>query len=115
MINEIFVRKIDISDALVSLYPDTVWRVINDPLDYNNLIWEDENVEKPSEDILRTEIKRLQAIQNSQLYQYKRQPEYPNLADQLDMLWHAIDQNKLDKTSDFYQFLKAVKDKYPKG
>ena len=44
-----------------------------------------------------------------------RSIEYPKLADQLDMLWHAIEENKLDTTSDFYQSLKAVKDKYPKG
>ena len=39
---------------------------------------------------------------------------YPKIADQLDMLWHAIDSGTLDKTSDFYIVLKAVKDKYPK-
>jgi hypothetical protein len=31
------------------------------------------------------------------------------------VLWHAIDTGTLDKTSDFYTKLKAVKDKYPKG
>ena len=40
--------------------------------------------------------------------------KYPSIGDQLDMLWHAIDTNTLDKTSDFYNNLKAVKDKYTK-
>jgi hypothetical protein len=44
-----------------------------------------------------------------------RAKEYPRLQEQMDMLWHAIDENKLDKTSDFYLRLKAVKDKYPKN
>ena len=30
------------------------------------------------------------------------------------MLWHAIDEGKLDKTCDFYLKLKSVKDVYPK-
>ena len=48
-------------------------------------------------------------------YQRDRQPEYPEIGDQLDMLFHAIDAGALDKKSDFYTTLKAVKDKYPKG
>jgi len=41
-------------------------------------------------------------------YQYKRTSEYPNIADQLDDIYH----NGIDgwKTT-----IKAVKDKYPKG
>ena len=47
-------------------------------------------------------------------YQHKRKPEYPILEEQLDLLWHAIDAGKLDKTSDFYKKLKAVKENNPK-
>ena len=47
-------------------------------------------------------------------YEKLRAREYPEIKEQLDMIWHAIDENKLDKTSDFYNVLKAVKDKYPK-
>jgi len=39
---------------------------------------------------------------------------YPSIQEQLDMLYHAIDSNTLDKTSDFYTTLKAVKDAFPK-
>ena len=52
---------------------------------------------------------------DSLTYGEKRQQAYPFISDQLDMLWHAIDTGTLDKTSDFYTKLKAVKDKYPKG
>jgi hypothetical protein len=48
-------------------------------------------------------------------YDVKRRREYPKMGEQLDMLWHAIDLDTLDKTSDFYNNLKAVKEKYPKG
>jgi hypothetical protein len=39
---------------------------------------------------------------------------YPEVGEQLDQLWHAIDVGKLDKTSDFYINLKKVKDENPK-
>jgi hypothetical protein len=45
---------------------------------------------------------------------YKLKRRYPSLGDQLDMLWHAIDTNSLNKTSDFYTAIKAVKDAHPK-
>ena len=61
------------------------------------------------------EVKRLQADYDSKQYQRDRQVEYPDLPEQLDMLFHAIDAGALDKTSAFYTTLKAVKDKYPKG
>ena len=47
-------------------------------------------------------------------YVYTRQLKYPTIGDQLDMLWHAIDNGTLNKTSDFYTAIKAVKDAHPK-
>lgn len=44
-----------------------------------------------------------------------RLKEFPHFAEQLDALWHDIDNETLDKTGAFYALLKAVKDKYPKG
>jgi 4-hydroxyphenylpyruvate dioxygenase-like putative hemolysin len=46
--------------------------------------------------------------------EYKSQRQYPSIGDQLDMLWHAIDNGTLNKTSDFYTAIKAVKDAHPK-
>ena len=58
------------------------------------------------------------ATKSSVNYAEKREIAYPKLAEQLDLLYHAIDAGKFGdtaKTSDFYVKLKAVKDKYPKG
>jgi hypothetical protein len=52
--------------------------------------------------------------QDPDQYKFDRASAYPQLTDQLDMLWHAIDSGTLDKTSDFYTTLKQVKDTYPK-
>ena len=69
----------------------------------------------PTEAEIDAEIVRLQAEYDANQFQRDRQPDYPNLAEQFDLLWHAIDADTLDKTSDFYTTLKAVKDAHPKG
>ena len=43
-----------------------------------------------------------------------RVKEYSSVLDQLDQLWHDIDEGKLDKTGSFYTTIKTIKDKYPK-
>ena len=64
---------------------------------------------------IQTEIQRLQTEYSNTSYQRTRATQYPKIVDQLDMLWHAIDSGSLDKDSDFYKSLKAVKDANPKG
>ena len=52
---------------------------------------------------------------NNKVYRLDREIEYPQLAEQLDALFHDIDDGKLDKTGSFYTLLKEVKDTYPKA
>ena len=52
---------------------------------------------------------------NGKTYQFDREVEYPLLGEQLDALFHDIDEGKLDKTGAFYALLKEVKDTYPKA
>jgi len=40
--------------------------------------------------------------------------QYPELKEQLDKLYHDINNGTLDNTGDFYTAIKTVKDKYPK-
>ena len=47
-------------------------------------------------------------------YVPERVAAYKPIKDQLDMLWHDIDDGKLDKTGSWYTAIKAVKDKYTK-
>ena len=70
---------------------------------------------QPSQEEVDAKLKELQDDYDSKKYQRDRADTYPAIGDQLDMLFHAIDAGKVDKTSDFYKSLKAVKDKYPKG
>ena len=39
----------------------------------------------------------------------------PSIGDRLDMLWHSMDTGEIDKSIEFYEALKKVKEKYPKS
>ena len=76
---------------------------------------QDGNVIEIDEALVAEQFTKLQAEYDAQEYARTRAKKYPNLAEQFDLLWHAIDADTLDKTSDFYTTLKAVKDAHPKG
>ena len=48
-------------------------------------------------------------------YRVRRSNEYPMIGEQLDKLFHDIDEGKLDKTGEFYKAIKDVKDTFPKS
>ncbi len=47
-------------------------------------------------------------------YYEKRSYGYPSIGEQLDLLFHDIENGTLDQTGDFYNYLKRVKDMHPK-
>tara|TARA_B100000427_G_scaffold227598_1_gene191037 strand:- start:2068 stop:2523 length:456 start_codon:yes stop_codon:yes gene_type:complete len=61
--------------------------------------------------------KELLAAYDAKYYQLERQYKYGavGIGEQLDKLYHDIDEGKLDKTGEFYTALKAVKDAHPKS
>ena len=72
----------------------------------------------PTEAQIDAELARMQAEHDSLAYARKRKEEYPELAEQLDLLWHAIDTGTLDDRdhrNKFYSMLKKVKTDNPKG
>jgi hypothetical protein len=42
-----------------------------------------------------------------------RRAVYPSIEDQLDMLWHAMDDDASKRLEPFYSAIKAVKDQFP--
>ena len=60
---------------------------------------------------------KMNEMSNKSNYAQQRKNAYPKIGDQLDMLWHSIDQNPKLKSEyfDFYETIKAVKVKYPKN
>jgi hypothetical protein len=103
---------LDITKALASLRPGAQWSMQGN--EYENIIWHDNTQTKPSKEEVLVEAQKLLDDYVSKQYQRARAEEYPSIANQLDMLWHAINTESLDKTSDFYLTLKAVKDNNPK-
>lgn len=48
-------------------------------------------------------------------YDLARRGSYPPIEEQLDMLWHAMDQGSIPKAEPFYSTLQAVKQQSPKS
>ena len=100
---------IDFTKALISLRPNAEWSAVD-----NEVTWLDTTQTQPTDAEIQAEITRLQTIYDNN--QYQRDRNYAPTGDQLDMLWHTIDEGgTLDKTSEFYTANKAVKDANPKG
>lgn len=69
----------------------------------------------PSIEEIRTKALELkQEIENT-VYQRDRVKAYPSINDQLDMLWHMMDDGIIPgKDSDWYNSIKDIKDQFPK-
>ena len=73
---------------------------------------------QPSEADIEAKVAEYAAEWDSQEYARNRAEQYPDLAEQLDLLWHAIDTDTLndkDYRNKFYTRLKKVKEDNPKG
>jgi hypothetical protein len=96
---------IDKTQAIQSLRPNAEFVLRGDELE-----WLDTNQTKPTDAEIDAEVTRLQAEYDAKAYQRSRQPEYPDIGDQLDDLFKAG-----AFSDDMTAKIKAVKDKYPKG
>ena len=78
--------------------------------------WSYDIAQPTAEQIASYETAALQLQKDYDAKQYQRDRVYPSIGDQLDMLWHSIDQNPALKSQyfDFYEAIKAVKVKNPK-
>ena len=74
---------------------------------YSDVEWVDTVQTKPSIVEVHTEIDRLQAEWEANLYQRQRAAEYPPIADQLDAIFHG-------GLEAWRTQIQAVKDQFPK-
>ena len=98
-------------DILTAKFSHLTW-TITDPNDYSSIVWGDNVVDKEHLDLLIADDNTAQ----QSIVSDSRKDSYPDIGDQLDMLWHAIDTNDTLKTqfADFYNAIKSVKDANPK-
>ena len=63
---------------------------------------------------VNTKKSALQTIYNNEAYKRNRAEAYPEIKEQLDKLWHDIDNGTLTKSGDFYTAINTVKTNNPK-
>ena len=123
-------RPDHIEDAIVTFH-DGSWFYWSDNQNktYENLrlhekVWNSDGTalidnpvtELPTEAAINAKLAEVQTDYDNkfQTHLIDRVKEYSSVLDQLDQLWHDIDEGKLDKTGSFYTTIKTIKDKYPK-
>ena len=100
-----------IVDALINIRPGAQWTLDGDS--YEGLNWLDENQTKPTKKELEDEINRLSLQYKNDEYQRQRLSDYPQIKDQLDMLYHDIKNGNLEN-GEWIKNIELVKAKYPK-
>jgi hypothetical protein len=102
----------NINKAIKKINPNAEFSIGDNSLD--DITWHNGTTPIPKADI---EAKMVEVQAEYDANQYQRDRVYPSIGDQLDMLWHSIDQNPALKSQyfDFYEAIKAVKVKNPKN
>lgn len=96
----------DITKAILSLRPGSVWSL--DGESYDGLWWSNENeLSPPTKEEIQAEGERLQAEYEYNQYQRDRAVAYPSIQDQLDTLYHQ-------GYDGWKSVIDEVKNKYPK-
>ena len=103
-----------IIEAILKIDPNAQVSVNAD--DINQITWENGTTPIPKADI-EAKMNEMANEPEQSNYAQQRRNAYPEIGDQLDMLWHSIDQDPQLKSKyfDFYEAIKAVKVKYPKN
>tara|TARA_A200000159_G_C7227887_1_gene298945 strand:- start:50 stop:340 length:291 start_codon:yes stop_codon:yes gene_type:complete len=94
----------DKTQAILSLQPNAKFTMVGDEI----TSWESDDITQPTEEEINAKIAELNILDT-------RKIAYGNITDQLDKLWHDINDGKLDKTGTWFLAIKTVKDDNPKG
>ena len=100
-----------VDKAILEINPNAKFSIDAD--DTSIITWL-EGTSPISENDIISKINELRADYNSKEYQRIRQFKYDRIENQLDQLWHDINDDKLNKSGSWFISIKAVKDKYPK-
>jgi len=105
-----------IVEAIKKINPNAQFVIRGNDLDTCKIEWHNGTTPISKADI-EAKMVEVQAEYDANQYQRDRAIAYPSIGDQLDMLWHSIDQNPKLKSEyfEFYETIKAVKVKHPKN
>lgn len=104
-----------IEDVLVNLHSGQ-WFGWSDSKNkiYANLIIHDDSKDKPTEKELTDALAKQQSDFDANAHGRKRAISYPEIKEQLDLLYHDMVAGKGDKTGEWFKAIKKVKDDTPK-
>ena len=100
--------EITLADALLSLRPGAQWELRGS--EYEDIVWVDVQLDKPTAEEVTAELIRLRAVQRATEYRRKRALEYPPMADYLD----AVVKGDTTQMQQYVVACLAVKAKFPK-
>ena len=80
-----------------------------------NRWWDPNGLKPPSKEEIDKEFAYQERLAKYYQYAYDRCRHYPDGFEQLDMLWHAINQGVELKDSEWFKTIKEVKEKFPKS
>jgi hypothetical protein len=95
-------------DAVIKLAKDKYLVVEKD----GKVKWKDGATGLPTDEEIKTEKERL--VEEYKKNKYQRDRQYPQLGEQLDLLFHDMTSGKFDKTGDWYKAIAKVKSDNPK-
>jgi hypothetical protein len=103
-----------IIEAILKINPNAEVSVGGDSLE--DITWHNGTTPISKADIEAKMVEMANEPEQSN-YAQARKDAYPEIGDQLDMLWHSIDQDPQLKSKyfEFYEAIKAVKVKHPKN
>ena len=104
-----------IIDAILKINPNAEVSVSGTDINTCEIKWHNGTTPISKADI-EAKMVEVQAEYDAKQYQRDRASQYPELKDQLDLLWHSIDRDAELKSKyfDFHQAILAVKAKHPK-
>ena len=107
------IKNFQIAEAILKINPNADVVVRGDDINTCEIEWHNGTTPISKADI---EAKMVELQEDYDAKQYQRDRVYPSIGDQLDLLWHSIDQNPSLKSQyfNFYEAIKAVKVKNPK-
>ena len=102
----------DIAQSILAINANAKFTVFAE--NASDIVWVENTTPISEADILAKQKELVTAYENN-AYQRNRSSEYPEIKEQLDLLYKDMLADKGDKTGAWFAAIKAVKDKYAKG
>ena len=106
---------IGIDTAIKALRPGCQYEIAmsGGEITYNRW-WDPNGLKPPTRKEVDEEYAYQEKLAKHYQYAYDRCGEYPDGFEQLDMLWHSINNGVELKDSDWFKVVERIKNKYPK-